>query len=435
MRLLFGLLFLCLVFLPLSACGGGGGGGSAGGGGDGGTAVDGILNGPNKAGADSSWEDPLSFGETRWAFYADGTGAYQGPGPNSLSTVDLDIMWVRNGADSLTVRPNFARPSGLSISAIIGSKSAGEFLSFMNANPSLRTWNLSAQVLPGGGGGGGSGSVYVTDTSDSSVRVFSRSSLTPLRTFSGGNTELNVPVGIAVDGGAGEIYVANAGSNAITVHAIGSTGNVPVLRRIAGSSTGIDIDSDGTRPSAIALDAVNGEIFVACGNSIRVFAQGASGNVAPLRVIAGNSTGLAASYAITVDPLNNEVIVGNRFGTARVYPRAATGDALPTRVLDPSIAEGGFRVVAVDQPQGELWTARETANNGLQIYARTAMGDATPLRLANWLRNGIAIDSAAGDYAITYGAPPGRIEILDTTLGVKVVNDVGGVVVGVALGP
>jgi len=43
-------------------------------------------------------------------------------------------------------------------------------------------------------------------------------------TIAGGNTGLQEPIGIALDG-AGKIYVTNVVSNSITVYAAGASGN------------------------------------------------------------------------------------------------------------------------------------------------------------------------------------------------------------------
>ena len=71
--------------------------------------------------------------------------------------------------------------------------------------------------------------------------------------------------------------------------------------------------------------------------SILVFASNAVGDAAPIRVIAGPSTGLVAPFAITVDAVNNELYVSDFFGSAvHVYPLDADGDVAPRRVVNGS---------------------------------------------------------------------------------------------------
>ena len=63
----------------------------------------------------------------------------------------------------------------------------------------------------------------------------------PTATIAGGNTRLDFPDGIALDG-AGNIYVANNGVNdvaSITVYAAGASGNATPMVTIAGSNTGL----------------------------------------------------------------------------------------------------------------------------------------------------------------------------------------------------
>ena len=64
----------------------------------------------------------------------------------------------------------------------------------------------------------------------------------PLRTISGAATRLNGPVGVTLDT-AGNLYVSNSGSpvdSSITVYAFGANGNVAPLSIISGASTGFN---------------------------------------------------------------------------------------------------------------------------------------------------------------------------------------------------
>ena len=79
---------------------------------------------------------------------------------------------------------------------------------------------------------------------------------------------------------AADTYVSNRGGAEILVFADGATGNVAPLRVISGPATQI---TPGNL-NGIAFDAENGEIFVSLGTSrILVFDAAANGNVAPLR--------------------------------------------------------------------------------------------------------------------------------------------------------
>jgi hypothetical protein len=106
------------------------------------------------------------------------------------------------------------------------------------------------------------------------------------------------------------LYVGNDGNNSITVYPHTASGNVAPVKVIAGPKTGI---SD---PGQLALDGQN-NLYVANGKfgttsispAILVFAHGANGNVAPIRKIAGSHTGLNFVEAVTVDKTTGDIFV------------------------------------------------------------------------------------------------------------------------------
>lgn len=114
----------------------------------------------------------------------------------------------------------------------------------------------------------------------------------PIAKIEGSNTELVGPKEMAFDS-SGVLYVANGGmavpggtiSGLITEYAPGATGNVSPIRTIAGPATGI------SNPWGVAVDNA-GRVYAAdlLGNSVTVYAPGSNGNVAPIRRIAGNNT-------------------------------------------------------------------------------------------------------------------------------------------------
>jgi hypothetical protein len=108
------------------------------------------------------------------------------------------------------------------------------------------------------------------------------------------------------------LYVANDGDNTITVYRHDASGNTAPLKTIAGSKTGI------SGPGQLSQDA-RGDLYVANGGystsgkivdpSILVFAHGASGNVAPIRKIAGPLSGIHNPLAVTVDQATGKIFV------------------------------------------------------------------------------------------------------------------------------
>jgi DNA-binding beta-propeller fold protein YncE len=119
-------------------------------------------------------------------------------------------------------------------------------------------------------------------------------------------------------------------------------------------------------PTAIAVDAEHGELFVAndTGDSITVYSASASGNVAPIRVIKGPRSMIKNPTGVAYDARNEELWVANMGShSATVYRRTASGDAAPLRVIrsGPVAAAspglGNPYALAFDTKRGEILTA------------------------------------------------------------------------------
>jgi DNA-binding beta-propeller fold protein YncE len=137
----------------------------------------------------------------------------------------------------------------------------------------------------------------------------------------------------------------------ITIYAGDAQGNRKPLRTIQGPSTQLDF------PMGMAVDAVHNEIAVANNgdNSVLIFARKASGDVAPVRVIGGDRTGINRPMGIAIDTKNDEIWVSN-FGdhTALAFPRSAGANIAPKRVIrsapegTPTPGFGNPQTVAYD---------------------------------------------------------------------------------------
>jgi DNA-binding beta-propeller fold protein YncE len=116
--------------------------------------------------------------------------------------------------------------------------------------------------------------------------------------------------------------------SSITVYDGDAKGDAAPLRTIAGPLSQVDW------PMGVAVDEANNELFVANNgdNSILVFPRTAAGNVQPTRVIHGPRTGIKGPMGVFV--AKDEIFVAN-FGdhTALVFPRLAVGNAPPKRVI------------------------------------------------------------------------------------------------------
>ena len=141
----------------------------------------------------------------------------------------------------------------------------------------------------------------------------------------------------------------------VTVFPTAASGDVAPRRVIAGSLTQLDW------PMGIAVDPTNNELVVASnGNdAILFFSRTADGNVQPTRIIRGARTGIKSPMGVAFR--GNELWVAN-FGdhSALVFPRTAAGNVAPARVLrnaprdTPTTGMGNPYAVAYDSKRKQL---------------------------------------------------------------------------------
>ena len=147
----------------------------------------------------------------------------------------------------------------------------------------------------------------------SSVTVYdgdATGDVAPLRTIQGQRSQIDWPMGVAVDEVNNEIIVANNGDNSVLIFPRTANGDVQPRRVIRGPLTGIK------GPMGVAI--AKGEVWVANfgDHTALVFPRLAAGNVAPLRILrnapAGKETsGFGNPYAVAYDTKRHEVLVPN----------------------------------------------------------------------------------------------------------------------------
>jgi DNA-binding beta-propeller fold protein YncE len=239
--------------------------------------------------------------------------------------------------------------------------------------------------------------MFLTVQHDSAVIVYPKGASgedPPIRLLQGDRTLLADPHGIALDPANRLIYVANFG-------ATHSTGTGPyresgLVARLAKLNWPL-----GPLPGT-------GRFLPP---SITVYRSDASGDTAPVRVIAGPRTGMNWPTGLALDVERRELFVANDMDhSVLVFAADADGDAAPLRVLKG--ARTGMQNptgVHVDAKNGEIWVAN-FGNHSLTVYPRTAEGDVPPLRTIR--------SSPAGSHALMIGNPgaidydPKRQEIL-----------------------
>ena len=108
----------------------------------------------------------------------------------------------------------------------------------------------------------------------------------------------------------------------------------------------------------------------------------------------GRSRGPArvgAPQGLAVDTVNNELLVANaNFGSIQIYSRTASGDAAPLRTIQGATAGmSDPRGLAVDTVNNEVLVTN-FATNSIRVYSRTADGDVAPVRTIQGGATGLA---------------------------------------------
>lgn len=157
-------------------------------------------------------------------------------------------------------------------------------------------------------------------------------------------------------------YDSNANPLIETMGTAASLGDPKVVRTIAGSKTGLfqgSFADFSDNQISLATDPVSGELYVynysftEHQQQISVFAARASGNVAPIRVIAGpqtligtpgglvNKIGVGADGRLFVAEANNRILV---------FAPGVTGNVVPSQIIQDStigaatVSQGGIGV-------------------------------------------------------------------------------------------
>jgi hypothetical protein len=146
--------------------------------------------------------------------------------------------------------------------------------------------------------------LYVANSETATIDIFPAGSSTMEAQIGGSNTGLGPPGTalpsdtVAVDASR-NVYVFDAKTATISEFAAGATGNVAPIRTIAGSKTGLNGGNGFSFGLAVSK---SGEIFVSNpgSNAILGFAATASGNAAPIQTIAGSATGLGDPLGVAV---------------------------------------------------------------------------------------------------------------------------------------
>lgn len=192
----------------------------------------------------------------------------------------------------------------------------------------------------------------------------------PIRLLQGDRTLLADPHGIALDSESDLLFVSNWGS--VNTHRAPKTGpRIGTLLRGSGVENW-PVGRNYTVPGS-------GRFLPP---SITVYPRTASGDTPPLRVIQGPQSQLDWPTAMAVHPERGELFVANDTGdSVLVFRTNAEGDAAPTRVLKgPNTLIKNPTGLALDLKNNELWVTN-FANHTATVFPITASGDTPPLRV------------------------------------------------------
>jgi DNA-binding beta-propeller fold protein YncE len=239
----------------------------------------------------------------------------------------------------------------------------------------------------------------------------------PKRIIEGRDTGIEFNCGLYVDPRNADIYsVANDTSDTLLIFGHDATGNARPKRTLH--------TPHGTY--AIAVDEANGEMFLTVehDNAIVVFRKDAKDEDKPLRLIQGDRTGLADPHGIALDTARGLIFVANHGSTHRtradlgsqpeipnwpltrgyavpgsgtleppsiaVYARTARGDASPLRVIGgPSTQLNWPAQMFFDQAHGELFVAND-GDHSVLVFSAAATGNVAPVRVIKGRRTGLA---------------------------------------------
>ncbi len=220
-----------------------------------------------------------------------------------------------------------------------------------------------------------------------SVTVYATSATgnaAPLRTIAGPLTGLVSPSAVTVDTVNNELYVADFFGQAVRVFALGANGNVAPLRTLVDG-----INSQIGQVRMVALDLFHDELVVLSGsnNAIVVFPRTASGDAMRLRSIQGPATKLNSPITLVFDALNNTFITnsydvaGPNLPGVLTFDRNASGNAAPLRAISGNATQLGTftNYTALDGVNDEIWSQGDDGP-GIVAFPRTANGNVAPVR-------------------------------------------------------
>lgn len=218
------------------------------------------------------------------------------------------------------------------------------------------------------------------------------------------------------------LYVTSSvyGDQSVSIFPATATGNVAPVRVIAGNMTKL------AAPYGVAVDS-GGYIYIAdylgtgsgTGNNygaVEIFGPGANGNVAPYGYISGNATGLSGPAGVAINPLNGNIYVLNDGNySITIYAPGSTGNVAPIATIAgrrTKLVGGGFGL-AFDA-SANLYVSQD-GDDSVTVYAPGATGNVHPIRIISGARTKLSspvnlnVDSNANVYVANQAPHTGHV--------------------------
>jgi hypothetical protein len=164
------------------------------------------------------------------------------------------------------------------------------------------------------------------------------------------------------------LYASNSegggptGHGSVTAYASGSSGDVAPVKIITSNFTGINSSSgiavDAKGKIYLTNDSAVSDVSDPPGGSLEIFPPGSYATTAPVTVIAGDNTGLNSPQKVALDARGN-ISVLNANEVITVYPAGSAGNATPSATINL----GGGNLGAADIARG-IDGALYVANQG-----------------------------------------------------------------------
>ncbi len=211
------------------------------------------------------------------------------------------------------------------------------------------------------------------------------------------------------------IYVASAGSGAVTAYAASSSGSVTPARTVGNPNKAGTVWD----PWGVTFDAA-GHLYVQSflsNATTFVFPPGAHGNTPPSRIFEAQSPD---NSSIAVDAKGFEYVLGGEGGTTvAVEPPGASGNPgnsyfvppVRTIVVDASSFGPWSDLLTVDSKKELLVAVDRAQGNAIEVFAGGAHGSGSPDRVISGPHTGLGSCSmaAACSVSITFSPFTGRI--------------------------